>query len=39
MQYSESSFELLALGDAVAETNSPTGDQEQELNPDEKYDE
>ncbi len=36
---SDINTELLILGDANAETNSPTGTQEQELNPDEKYDE
>lgn len=39
MQTLEHITELLVLGDANAETNSPTGTQEQELNPDEKYDE
>jgi hypothetical protein len=39
MQTSDTAHELLVLGDANEETNSPTGFQEQELNPDEKYDE
>ena len=39
MQTTEETFEPLVLGDAKALTNSPTGDREQELNPDEKYDE
>lgn len=30
---------LIALGDAKVETNSPTGLQEQEANPDQRYDE
>lgn len=31
--------DLLWLGDAKAETNSPTGDQDKELNPEQRYDE
>jgi hypothetical protein len=30
---------VIALGDAKVETNSPTGLQEQEVNPDQRYDE